>query len=357
MWATDPVVSDGASQSSASNALGPTRLVEHGDSIAVGNEPIVEILDDEQRRCLGHVVVATAQPLGGAGHDDCCLDPGVTAAAVGDQAQRRDGAVGMACGPDLVRVDETRQRPVRGAVRLEHLAYDEAHVTRLVPDVPGVGTAGRLAARQGEQRSSHHVARGCPGSEQLAVLLRRAPQAMGKDDQRVGTLTRRVGRSRPRRIPDGRDQRAGRPCRHAVPGRGGPRRVDEGHRRGRHGRRAGCSNGRRRRGDSRQAVAGRSRPQATAPDSAARRLGRIRFSLPDERPSCHKPCSVSRPVSHRVHDGLGRATSSRTDPGPSVWERSFETTCAGVGAAELRGAGALSPACCRPARSRWRRRR
>ncbi len=45
-----------------------------------------------------------------------------------------------------------------------------------------------------------------------------------------------------------------------------------------------------------KAVAGRSRPQATAPNSAVRCIGLIPFSLPDETPSCHKHCFVSRPV-------------------------------------------------------------
>ena len=36
------------------------------------------------------------------------------------------------------------------------------------------------------------------------------------------------------------------------------------------------------------AMAERSRPQASAPDSATRRIDRIPFSLPDEMRSCHK---------------------------------------------------------------------
>ena len=196
----------------------------------------------------------------------------------------------MACGADLVGVDEIRQRTVRGAVCFEHLAYDEAHVTRLVLDVPGVGAAGRLTARQREQWSSHHVARGRPGSEQLAVFLRRAPQSVGKDDQRVRSLTRRVTRSRPCRVPDGRDECARRPCR-ACPSQGGVGRevstnvivvVATGVEPVAPTASVGAAT-------PANAVKDRSRPQATTPDSATRRIPRIPFSLPDETPWCHKP--------------------------------------------------------------------
>ena len=93
---------------------------------------------------MAKFVGATTETLSGACHDNRCLDPGVTAAAVGDEAQGRDGAVGVAGGPDLVRVDQARQRSVRGGRGTEHLVDDEAHVTRLVADVPTIGTTGRL---------------------------------------------------------------------------------------------------------------------------------------------------------------------------------------------------------------------
>jgi hypothetical protein len=88
------------------------RRVEDCDRVGIGNEPIVEVLDEEKRRRFGQVVVAIVQTLGGAGHDDRCLDPSITAATVGHQAQGCDGTVGVARRPDLVRVDQTRQRPV-----------------------------------------------------------------------------------------------------------------------------------------------------------------------------------------------------------------------------------------------------
>jgi hypothetical protein len=86
--------------------------IEDCDRAGIGNESIVEIMDEEERRRLGQVVVATTETLGGAGHDNRCLDPSITAATVGHQAQGCDGTIRVACRPDLVRVDQTRQRPV-----------------------------------------------------------------------------------------------------------------------------------------------------------------------------------------------------------------------------------------------------
>ena len=147
----------------------------------------MEILDDEKRRRVGQLVPATAQALGRAGHHDGGLDPRVTTAAVPDQAQRGDGTVGMSRGADLLRVDQAREGAAGTRRGLEDLIDDEAHVSGLVPNVPAVGTAGRVIAREREQRGGHHVAGRGPLRQKLLVTLRRGPQSVGENDERVRT--------------------------------------------------------------------------------------------------------------------------------------------------------------------------
>ena len=221
-------------------------LVEDSNRIAVGDEPVVNIGYDEEWWSLGQIVGATTEALGGASHDNSCFDPSVTTTTVGDEAQGRDGAVGVAGGPDLVPVDQARQRSVRGSRGTEDLVEDEAHVTGLVADVPSIGTTRRLATRQREQGSGHHIACSGPGRQQLLIVLWRAPQAVSEDDERVWAVAGSRGRAgRPSRVPDGRHEGSGGLGWHPVPWRRRARRVDEGHCRGRHRRGAGrCANDR-----------------------------------------------------------------------------------------------------------------
>ncbi len=60
------------------------------------------------------------------------------------------------------------------------------------PMSPASAPPGVSLLDNGNNGSSHHVARGRPGGQQFAVPLGRTPQPVGKDDQRVGSLTRRV---------------------------------------------------------------------------------------------------------------------------------------------------------------------
>ena len=56
----------------------------------------------------------------------------------------------------------------------------EAHVIRLVPDVPAIGPARRSAVRKREKWSSHDVTRSRPRGEQSLVLLGGAARPWAK---------------------------------------------------------------------------------------------------------------------------------------------------------------------------------